>query len=372
MNHAIDPIGRPLGDVPTPVAVLNVDALDHNIATMARALRGFGVEHAPHTKTHKCREIAARQIAAGAAALTCATLREAAVMASVAGVERVLIARPLAADPAKLAAIANLAGRTQLSMTIEDADQVEPLADVCRAAGTRLRLLVELDIGFGRAGVRDVDTAVAVARAVAERNDALVLEGLMGYEAHAMRIGDDLERRRVVHASLDRLTEAAERLTAEGLECPVVSAGGTITYDDAATHVTVTQVRSGGYVFMHARSDPGPASLREFRKALSVLSTVIGSYPDGRVVLDAGLKSVSTDGGTAMEIVDHPDLEVVMVTEEHLVLDASRSARRPRVGERLSTVSTHSCTTANLHPRYVVVHDGDDTVSDVWDVAARL
>ena len=372
MSISTDPTGRPLGDVPTPVAVLNVDALEHNVATMARALRGFGVQHAPHTKTHKCREIAERQVAAGASALTTATLLEADVMASVRGAERVFLARPLAADPAKLPILAELAGRTNLSMSIEDAGQVVPLAAACRAAGTRIRLLIEIDIGFGRAGCRDVDDIVAIARAIAEHGGALELEGLMGYEAHAMRIRDDDERRRVVHASLDRLGEARELLVDDGHACPVVSAGGTITYDDAATHDTVTEVRSGGYVFMHARGDPGPASLRSFRKALSVLSTVIGSYADGRIVLDAGLKTVSTDGGTALEVVGLPDAEVVMVTEEHLVLDVARAPRRPRVGERLHLVSMHSCTTANLHPRYLVVRDDDDTVSDVWNVAARL
>ena len=122
---------------------------------------------------------------------------------------------------------------------------------------------------------------------------------------------------------------------------------------------------------MHASPKFVPPHLAEFRTALSVVATVIGAYADDRIVLDAGLKSVSTDGGSRLEVKGLDEAEVVMVTEEHLVLDVSRCERRPQSGDRMEIVSMHSCTTANLHSRYVVREGAGDDVADVWDVVGR-
>lgn len=363
-------VGRPLDLVPTPFALLDGDALQRNIDRMAALLSELGVAHRPHTKTHKCAEIARAQLRAGARGLTCATMPEARLMSSVAGGDAsVLIARSLAADAAKIAEIARLACHTDLSMVIEEVDQVAPLAAACRAEGSTLGLLVELDVGFGRAGLRDKHSALALAAAIG-RHPELRFEGLLGYEAHAMRIVDDDERRATVHEALDRLAAAKAALEAAGHEVRTVSVGGTITYRSAAEHPVSTEVRSGGYVFMHATARAPATDLAAFEQALSVRSSVIGSYADGRIVLDAGLKSVSTDGGLHLRVRGLEGSVVVMVTEEHLVLDTSAAARRPTVGERLDIVSSHSCTTANLHGHYVLTRGGDD-VADVWPVAAR-
>jgi len=370
LPHPDSIVGRPLDHVATPFALLDADALRHNVERMAGLLADLDIAHRPHTKTHKCAEIATMQLAAGARGLTCATMPEARLMSRVAGHEAsVLIARSLAADASKIDEIARLARETNLSMVIEEIDQVAPLAAACQAADSTLGLLVELDIGFGRAGLRSTDTAVDLAAAIA-RHAGLRFDGLMGYEAHAMRIADDEERRRTVHEALDRLAAAKATIERSGHEVRAVSVGGTITYRSAAEHPVSTEVRSGGYVFMHATARPPSADLAEFRHALSVRSSVIGSYADGRIVLDAGLKSVSTDGGLHLHVRGLDGATVVMVTEEHLVLDTATAGRRPKVGERLDIVSSHSCTTANLHGRYLVTR-GTDHVDDVWNVAAR-
>jgi len=370
MSARSDLIGRSFADVPTPVAVVDSDALRSNVGLMARNLRAAGVDHRPHTKTHKCREIAALQLAAGAVGVTCATLGEAQAMATVGLPANVLLARSLAADPAKVPVIAALARDAHVTLVVDETDQVEAIARACRQAGSRVALLVELDIGFGRAGCRSVDRLVEVARSI-DRLDGVEFAGLMGYEAHAMGILGDQERHATVHGALDRLAEAKARCEAAGLGVRVVSAGGTITYLSVAEHPVVTEVRAGGYVFMHATKRPAIPELAGFRHALSVLSTVIGSYPDGRVVLDAGVKSVSTDGGTALLVRGLEGATVAMATEEHLVLDVSGVERRPQTGERFEIVSTHSCTTANLHGRYLVRSGGSDTIADVWPVTAR-
>lgn len=364
-------IGRPLDHIVTPFALLDGDVLQHNVEHMAGLLTDLGVAHRPHTKTHKCAEIARLQLAAGARGLTCATLPEARLMSRVAGGDAsVLIARSLAADVHKIDEIARLARETNLSMVIEEIDQVAPLAAACQAAGSTLGLLVELDIGFGRSGLRSTDTAAQLAAAIG-RHASLRFDGLMGYEAHAMRIADDDERRRTVHEALDRLAAAKETIERSGSDVREVSVGGTITYRSAAEHPVSTEVRSGGYVFMHATARAPSSELTGFDRALSVRTSVIGSYDDGRIVLDAGLKSVSTDGGLHLQVRGLDGATVVMVTEEHLVLDTAAAERRPKVGERLDIVSSHSCTTANLHGHYVVTRGPKEHVADVWNVAAR-
>lgn len=65
----------------TPVLILDLDALDRNIEAMAAFAARSGVSLRPHAKTHKCPDIARRQIRTGAAGQCCAKLGEAEALA---------------------------------------------------------------------------------------------------------------------------------------------------------------------------------------------------------------------------------------------------------------------------------------------------
>src|SRR5919197_6239212 len=77
-------------EIPTPALLLDLDRFERNLTKMATHARRAGKHLRPHAKTHRCPEIARRQVAAGALGVACAKLGEAEVMAA-AGVRGLLI-----------------------------------------------------------------------------------------------------------------------------------------------------------------------------------------------------------------------------------------------------------------------------------------
>ena len=92
-SYKVDEIEKRLGsgkkirgvtklDLPTPSLLLDLDRLSANIAKMARYAEQASVELRPHAKTHKCPEVARRQLEAGALGVCTATIHEAEQMAA--------------------------------------------------------------------------------------------------------------------------------------------------------------------------------------------------------------------------------------------------------------------------------------------------
>jgi D-serine deaminase-like pyridoxal phosphate-dependent protein len=73
-------VGESLQDVDTPALVVDLDILERNLDRMARAVADTGARLRPHAKSHKCPEIALKQIAAGAIGVCCQKVSEAEAM----------------------------------------------------------------------------------------------------------------------------------------------------------------------------------------------------------------------------------------------------------------------------------------------------
>jgi len=356
-------VGHPLEELDTPALVLDLPAFERNVAAMAAFFAGRPAALRPHSKTHKCPQIALRQLAAGAIGITCAKLSEAEVMAA-AGVDDILVANQVT-GPIKVERLAELASRCHLMVAVDDAGNVDHLSRACAARGASLRVLVEVDVGMGRCGVAPGGPALELARRVAEA-PALELAGLMGYEGHLVTTADPQERAASVRAAFAPLGETVDLLQADGLPVPIVSGGGTGTYDVTGTLPFVTEVQCGSYVFMdltYGRVRP------EFEPSLSVLTTVVSRPAPGRVVVDAGLKAMSSEFGWPAPL-DAGGLQVRYLSEEHGVLDLAEGASfEGRPGSRLRFRPSHCCTTVNLHDWLYVVQNG--IVVDAWPIAAR-
>lgn len=352
-------IGRPVDELPTPALVVDVDALDRNIATMTDALRGAPAVLRPHTKVQKSPELAQRQLRAGAVGVTVATVWEAAAMAA-AGVDDILIANEFV-GAAQIRAFAALARRARLTVAVDDASNVAELAEALTASGARAWALVDLDVGMRRCGVRSTEDGLALGRAIASV-DGLDLVGVQAYEGHCMHEPDRARRARMAHQAMDEAAELRALLLADGHTAHVLSGGGTGTFDVTGRHPAVTELQAGSFVFMDAfHGDLVP----DFERSLTVHATVSSRHGD-TVILDTGRKSIGID--FVLPTIWGRDYVARYFAEEHALFDTDPAfAASP--GDRVRLVPGYAPTTVNLHDVYFVA-SGDEVV-DVWTVFPR-
>ncbi|MBN1316038.1 MAG: DSD1 family PLP-dependent enzyme [Anaerolineales bacterium] len=349
--------------IDTPALLVDLDILEQNIQQMAEFFANIPAGLRPHSKTHKCPEIARRQIQAGAIGVTCAKLGEATVMAD-AGIQDILIANQVTGS-IKIEKLADLANRCELMAAVDDPDNVQELSQACAAKGAELRVLVEIDIGMGRCGVQPGIRALELARLVAASPN-LVFKGLMGYEGHLVLTQDPQERKERVEMAFAPLLETRTILEKAGLKVEIVSGGGTGTYDITGVIPGITEIQSGSYVFM----DSTYHNVRtEFMPALTVLTGVVSTTVKGRVVVDAGLKAMTKEFGWPTPL-DCDGATVEYLSEEHGVLsvaDPDKVIWQP--GDRIRFLPSHCCTTVNLYNVLHIVRDNH--LVDIWPVSAR-
>jgi len=242
-------------EIATPALVLDLDALEANVAAMAGWAQRTGIALRPHAKTHKCAAIGRLQLQAGALGLCCAKLAEAEALAA-AGLDRFLLTSPVTGKR-KLERLLRLAARcAELMVVVDDADNARTLAAAAEAAGRDLGVLIDVDIGQQRTGVTDPAQALALAEIVAGA-PRLSLKGVQGYAGQVQHIADFAERKRQSHASLALLATVRDRLEAAGYPCPIVTGGGTGSHarDPSAGVLTELQEKV-------AENDPYIATLR--------------------------------------------------------------------------------------------------------------
>lgn len=351
-------IGLELASVTTPALVLDLPALKRNLARMAGALDGGPVAIRPHVKAHKSPDIACLQADAGARGFSTATVWEACVLAE-AGLDDLFVVNTIA-GPARLRRVAGLARDRRVIVAVDDAGAAESLSAAATSAGSTLGVAIEIDTGMDRAGLDDPALAPALARRIIEL-PGLRFEGLTGYEGHCSREDDVPARTLLQRAAMDRLLGAADAIRGEGIDVPIVSAGGTRTWWLTAGTPGVTEIQAGTYALMdrfHAGIKGG------FEPALRVLATVI-SRPPGRLIVDAGSKSMVNPQQSA--ILGHEDLAVKVFDEEHGVF--LRPSAGPRIGDVLELLVGYAPSTVNLYDAYHVVEDG--RVVDIWPIVPR-
>jgi D-serine deaminase-like pyridoxal phosphate-dependent protein len=352
-------IGRRRSELVTPALVLDVDAAQRNIDRMAAGLRAIGnATIRPHYKTHKSPELARRQVAAGAAGLSTATVWEAVVLAR-AGLDDLFVVNTVT-HPAKMAVLAELAREHRILVAVDDVSNAAALSSAAVAAGSSLGVLVEVDTGMDRCGVDTAGQAVELARRVVSL-PGLSMAGITGYEGHcSLTLEDSLRHERQL-AAMEFFISVALGLEEAGIECPIRSAGGIATWQWTAAHPGVTEIQAGTYVVMdnyHGQMVPG------FEHSLTVQATVISRRSD-KVIVDAGSKSIADPANATIVGHDHPFFRF---DEEHGIF-AAFDGSSLRVGDSVALVPGYSPTTVNWYDVYHVVRD--DVVVDIWPVTPR-
>jgi D-serine deaminase-like pyridoxal phosphate-dependent protein len=351
-------IGRHRRDVVTPALLLDLPAARRNITKMADRIKKMPAGLRPHIKVHKSPELARLQIDAGAIGLSTATVWEAIVLVR-SGLDSIFIVNTIAGRE-KLAALADLARDADVMVAVDDATNAADIAAAARAAKSTVGVLIEVDTGMDRAGVDTPEQAVELARKVAAL-EGVRLFGLTGYEGHCSLTPERELRSTRQRAAMSMLVMAAEKLKAAGLPSPIVSAGGTATWDWTATTPGVTEIQAGSYVVMDNFHAPMAG---DFEKAITVLSTVISRPPD-RVIVDAGNKSL---GAPALSTIRGHDLKGFRFDEEHGIFEADPGYPL-KVGDVVELIPGYAPGTVNWYDAYHVI-EGDHVV-DVWPVIPR-
>jgi D-serine deaminase-like pyridoxal phosphate-dependent protein len=326
-------------ELSTPALLIDADALEHNLTTMAAALPGSRLR--PHVKAHKCTTLAAAQRAHGHRAFTCATPREVIGMVA-AGLGDDLLLANETLDPARLQAMAVLQDHAVITVAVDSHETI----DAAAAAGLKY-VLVDVNVGLPRCGCKPAEAGHIADYA---RGRGLVVRGVMGYEGHLMAMADRVEQRAKVGEAMEKLTVASLLVGGD-----IISAGGTDTYD---LHDQVTEIQAGTYALMDTyyggRGHP-------FQQACFVLATVIASNDD-YAVADAGLKTQGMDHGK-------PSIEgatVRFLSDEHITFAPEKKLT---IGERVKVIPAHIDPTMAMHEAAWLVR-GDD-VLDRWEIDLR-
>lgn len=352
-------ISKPLATVDTPALLLDLDALQHNIRTMASFFATRSCRLRPHFKSHKCTQIARMQMDAGAVGMTCAKLGEAEVLAD-AGIQDILIANEIV-GPLKIERLVALCARANPMVAVDSADNIRMLSAHAATAGVTLRVLVEVDIGMGRCGVAPGQPAADLAALVASL-PGLKFEGLQGYEGHCVDLRDDAERVRQTRAAIELLVNTRRHVERAGLAVRIVSGGGTGSYDINGNTDGIDEVQAGSYAAM----DWWYTDIRpEFKQAMSILTTVVSRTKPRIAIIDVGRKGVGAEWGPP-RLKNPADGRVLSYTsEEHMTIELA-AGREMAVGGRMEIIPSHGCTTSNLYREFVVHKDG--VVVATWPI----
>jgi D-serine deaminase-like pyridoxal phosphate-dependent protein len=358
-------------EIPTPALLLDVDRFERNLQRMREHAKASGKHYRPHAKTHRCPEIARRQIEAGALGVACAKLGEAEVMAG-AGIRGLLITTEIIPDASIFRLVRLLESAPDTMVVVDNEANVDALARTMASRGLTLNVLVDIDVGGRRTGAQPGEPALALARAVA-RHKSLRLRGLQGYAGHCAHVMGWAARREASHKAMAPLMETRKLIEGAGLPVEIVAGGSTGTHDIDVELDGLTELQSGSYCVMDLdyRRIGGRtgAMLTAFEMALTVLSTVVSVPTADRAMCDAGLKAFSTDKPFPPEAVERPGITYEFAGDEHGRLVITDPSRAPKLGERIEFFPPHCDPTFNLYDRVYTVRG--DTVDSVWEISAR-
>jgi 3-hydroxy-D-aspartate aldolase len=354
-------------DLNTPALIVEVGALERNIAAMARFAGEAGLALRPHAKTHKSVEIARRQIAAGAVGVCCAKLGEAEALAD-GGIENILVTSPVVGRSG-VERLAVLARSSRGMMAVVDhPDAVDMLA----ACGTPLTLIVDIDPGIHRTGVADPAAALFLARRIADA-PSLTFAGVQFYCGSQQHIEAFADRREAIVERTGYLRRIVRDLTDAGLAPRIVTGGGTGTHVIDAELGVFTELQVGSYVFMdrqYGDCDLTGDGRAPFETALVVDARVISANHPFMATVDAGFKAFATEAGSPPIVAGAATGAVYhFMGDEHGCVVPLSGEAPPGLGEVVTFAAPHCDPTVNLYEAYHAVRG--DTLIGVWPIEAR-
>lgn len=351
-------------DLDTPALCIDLDIMEANIAKMMAYMAERGKQWRPHVKCHKTPAISWKQIRAGAIGVTCAKVSEAEVFAN-AGISDILIAN-LIVGTKKLERVAALCRSADPIVACDHYIQAEMLSKVCVERGVKCRTIIEVDVGLERAGIKPGHDTLELAQGM-DRLPGIELAGIMGYEGHLLQIEDQAEKRMKIFDAMEILGQTRDAMTKSGLNCEIVSAGGTGSYQITSDVACVTELQAGGGTF----AEPlylEKCHVEELESAVTVLATVASRPVLGRAILDIGRKTLHPDF-ILPKVKGIPGAEVLALSAEHCKVKLSDEARNLKIGDKIELYPGYNDFTTILHENFYGFRG--DRLELVWPILAR-
>ncbi len=358
-------------DLTTPCLLLDLDLLEANIAKMAAHAKAAKINLRPHGKTHKCPEIAQRQLKAGALGLCVATIREAEAMAT-AGIKGLLITSELVGKP-KIERLIKLLRRAPDTMTVvDDLSHAEQLNEAAIAAKLKLTVLMDVDPAGRRTGVPAGEAAIKLAEQLTKL-PGLRLRGIHGYSGVSAHVnGFDARRAHSVKV-MTPVLETFAQLKKRGLPVEILSGGSTGTYNIDSELAGMTELQAGSYVVMDKEyklvGGKSGAVYEDFACALTVMGTVISKVYDDHATVDAGIKAFAKDRKFDGDVKGISGVTFSAGSDEHGTLTLASPSREIKLGDRIEFIVPHCDPNVNLYDRMYCVRG--ENVVDVWRTVGR-
>ncbi|MEP6619411.1 MAG: alanine racemase [bacterium] len=365
----LDPhVDMSFDSIETPSAIVDLDRLERNLQRVAAYASSHGLQLRPHVKTHKSVFVAKAQLENGACGLTCATPFEVEVM-SPHCTDLLLAYPPASASVARR--IAAIDPSVRVTVALDSAYALETVAEAAHAADRTIGVHVEIDVGMHRVGTVSAAAALALAQSIGKHRH-LAFAGLAFYPGHVRSAGSEQDA--PLDALAQVLTETLDVFDRAGMTPPVVSGGSTPTLWRSHELPRVTEIRPGSYAY-NDRTTAAIGACAWEDCALTVLATIVSTAVPGQAVIDAGSKALGREPmrGTAQDgfgqLLEHPEVVVTRMSEEHGILDLTESSWRPEIGERVRVVPNHVCVVVHLNDLVYGVRG--TRVERSWAVDAR-
>jgi D-serine deaminase-like pyridoxal phosphate-dependent protein len=289
------------------------------------------------------------------------------------GINNILITSPIiGAD--KLYRLLQLLDRgVSVAVVVDDQERAASMAATAHRSGRVLDVLIDIDLGMGRTGVSNIESALQLVNVVCDA-EGISYRGIQAYSGSVQHIVDFAARDNVYTGQLRFLSELITALDKRGLKPATVTGGGTGTLALDCREGILTEHQAGSYIFMDVEYGAVTLGANDadaaFATSLFLHSAVISRNVPGTATIDAGLKSFSTDGPLPRVSDGAPaGTTYAFFGDEHGRLTFPTPTHCLPLGAIVAFVTPHCDPTVNLHDYLHVVRN--DTIVDIWQIAGR-
>ena len=362
MNEHYRPTpGTPIEDLDTPCLIIDMDDLDNNMDVIASTYAGTTAKLRGHAKNHKTPAIAHRQIRRGGTVggVCAAKVSEAEVMVH-GGIASVFITSEIV-EPMKIDRLCSLADQAELLVACEQAVNARDISKAATARGVEIGVVIELETGLRRCGVREIDQGVALAKEISSL-PGLRFRGVMSHQT-IPDMPDREDRAVEANRAIKGVIDLKDAIEGQGIPMDIVSTGETWSYDVAAEIPGVTEIQGGSYLMMETHY----SYMTEFHYAGKILTTIISTPRPGIAIGDAGVRAVSSLSGMPTGF-DRPGVTVETMDSDHSVFKTEAGASL-KFGDQVLLIPAQQDAMVSRWDRFIGLRKGK--VEVVWDIQAR-
>jgi len=364
-----DFIGAPVDTLPTPCLTLDLPKLEANLRRMQAFAEANGKALRPHVKSHKCTQLARKQVELGAEGICAAKISEAEKLIE-AGLTNLMITGPVVGEQGYRRLVSLVAHDPSLIITLDNLEVAQAISQRISLAGLVVNCLLDLNVGQQRTGV-EPDQAAEFAGMLASL-PGLRLVGMQAYAGHLQHIVSYEERARLCRTAIALAEGVFHQLHAHGLD--IFTVGGTGSCEFDVEFPAVTEIQPGSYPLMDADYLAIEERGERYALALTIQTTVLSANQPGFVTIDAGLKTIYRDGPAPFVVRTAPG----GVAGEGFAYDwfgdeygriTLPGGVQLKPGDRVEMCVSHCDPTVNLFDYFYVTENG--LVREVWPIDLR-